>query len=90
MAWSRKCLLPSIPYMSDEEQRIVQARFGQQLRAVRESKKISQEDLASDSGVGRSYLSGVERGKRNVALFNICRLAKALGVHPSDLLDFEV
>ncbi|OWQ44252.1 hypothetical protein CDL60_26220 [Roseateles noduli] len=76
--------------MSDEEQQIVQARFGQRLRAVRESKKISQEDLASDSGVGRSYLSGVERGKRNIALVNICRLAKALDVHPSQLLQFDI
>lgn len=67
----------------------VLTRFGARLREVRKTKDVSQEDLASDSGVARSYLSGVERGKRNIALVNICRLAVALDVHPSELLSFD-
>ena len=64
--------------------------FGARLSAVRQGLGISQEDLALAAGVGRSYLSGVERGRRNVSLVNICKLAQTLGVRPSVLLDFDV
>lgn len=52
---------------------------------MRLSKGLSQEDLAFDTGIDRSYLSGVECGKRNIALVNICRLAKAMKVEPKEL-----
>jgi len=39
--------------------------------------------------LARSYLGGVERGQRNIALLNIFRLAKALELPPSDLLGFS-
>ena len=48
----------------------------------------SQEHLSLESGLARSYLGEVERGKRNIALINICELADTLGVAPSALLDF--
>lgn len=63
--------------------------FGQHLAQLRREQGISQEALALESGLARSYLGGVERGQRNLALVNICRLAHALGVPPSELLDFE-
>ncbi|WP_425480539.1 helix-turn-helix domain-containing protein [Xanthomonas vesicatoria] len=40
-----------------------------------------------ESGLARSYLGGVERGQRNIALLNIYRLAETLGVHPTSLLE---
>lgn len=45
--------------------------------------------LSLESGVARSYLGGVERGQRNIALINICRLAEALGVKPAELFHFD-
>ena len=42
-----------------------------------------------ESGIARSYLGGVERGQRNIALFNICRLADAPGIGPAKLMTFE-
>jgi transcriptional regulator with XRE-family HTH domain len=60
--------------------------FGQQLAALRRQAGLSQEGLALESGLARSYLGGVERGQRNIALLNICRLAAALSVRPSELL----
>ncbi|MBG9390401.1 helix-turn-helix transcriptional regulator [Caenimonas sp. DR4.4] len=65
-------------------------RFGLHLSELRRSRGISQEGLALDSGLARSYLGGVERGQRNIALVNICRLAQALDVPPSRLLEFDV
>lgn len=62
--------------------------FGKRLAALRKSAGWSQERLSLESGVARSYLGGVERGQRNIALVNICRLADSLGVRPYRLLDF--
>lgn len=66
-----------------EDPRVV---FGRQLAAIRKGVGFSQEGLALESGLARSYLGGVERGQRNIALLNICRLAQALKVPASDLL----
>jgi transcriptional regulator with XRE-family HTH domain len=53
-------------------------RFGLRLREVREKAGISQEKLAELAGLHRTYVSSVERGKRNISLQNIERLAEAL------------
>jgi len=55
---------------------------------LRKDRGWSQEQLALQSGLARSYLGGVERGQRNIALENIVRLAKTLELRPSDLMDF--
>ena len=56
------------------------AGFGKRLREVRQDKGISQEKLGDLAGLDRTYVSGVERGKHNVSLINIAKLAKALDV----------
>lgn len=61
--------------------------FGRKLASLRKERGWSQERLALESGVARSYLGGVERGQRNIALLNIYKLASALGRAPSDLFD---
>lgn len=63
--------------------------FGQRLAQLRKARGWSQETLALESGVARSYLGGVERGQRNISLVNICRLAATLELPPSKLLAFE-
>lgn len=63
--------------------------FGKRLTNVRKELGWSQEKLAIESGLARSYLSGVERGIRNIALLNICRLAETLDVSPKELLDIR-
>lgn len=62
--------------------------FGKNLALLRKRKGWSQEKLALESGIARSYLSGVERGQRNIALLNINLLAKTLEIHPSELMNF--
>lgn len=60
-------------------------RFGDRLRKLRKVKGWSQEDFAYECGLDRSYVGGLERGERNVALRNIEKLAKALGISISEL-----
>lgn len=64
-------------------------QFGLRLVKLRKDRGWSQEYLALESGIARSYLGGVERGQRNIAIINICKLAKALEVAPSELLRFS-
>lgn len=61
--------------------------FGKRLREIRQKKKKSQGDIAKALGVDRSYISGIERGVRNPSLKNIERIARALNVEPSELLE---
>lgn len=63
-------------------------KFGTNLRNLRSDKNISQEKLAFLSKLHRTYISDIERGKRNVSLMNIEKLAKALKVDIRDLFNF--
>ena len=49
--------------------------------------KISQEELADRAGIHRNYISQIEGGKRNVSFYNVVRIARALRVSPSGLID---
>jgi len=61
--------------------------FGRALRALREERGYSQEELAERAGLHRNYVGGVERGERNVALENIVKLAAALSIRTKDLFE---
>jgi transcriptional regulator with XRE-family HTH domain len=76
---------PDVSNALDRRQSIV-VRFGQSVRNLRLRLGISQEELAERADLHRTYISGIERGARNVTLRSIERLAKALGVPTSDLL----
>jgi transcriptional regulator with XRE-family HTH domain len=60
--------------------------LGENVRRLRKTKGISQEELALDAGMKRSYLSDLERGTRNPSVRALGRLAEALGVEPEQLL----
>lgn len=61
--------------------------FGLKVRELRKASGLSQEKLAELSGLDRSYLGGIERGEHNLALINIIKLAEALELPPSALLE---
>ena len=61
------------------------ARFGERLRALRHERGVSQEAFADECGLDRTYVSGIERGQRNVGLRNVEVIAKALGISISEL-----
>ncbi len=62
------------------------AKFGQKVKKIRLSKKMSQGDLAKKLGVGSAYISKIERGIQNMSLMGIIKLADALGTPPDRLL----
>lgn len=57
-----------------------------QLRRARARRNLTQEALAERIGIHPSYLGSIERGRRNVPLDTLCRLAWALRLEPHDLL----
>ncbi|WP_116950166.1 helix-turn-helix domain-containing protein [Jiangella endophytica] len=74
-----------MPQPPDDERRALSA-FGARVRELRRELGLSQEDLADRANLHRTYVGSIERGERNVALLNIHRLARALGVTARDLL----
>jgi transcriptional regulator with XRE-family HTH domain len=60
--------------------------FATNLRRLRNARKLSQDDLAYEAEVSRSYLSQLEKGAFYASLNVVGRLAKALEVEPADLL----
>ncbi len=61
-------------------------RFGQRVRELRKARGLSQEAFAAECGLDRTYISGIERGRRNVSLRNIEVIAEALNFTVSELL----
>ena len=62
-------------------------RLGQNVRKLREAKGWSQEDYADRAGIHRTYVSDIERGRRNPTITVVERLAQPLGVTAGSLLD---
>ena len=60
-------------------------RFGERVRQLRNEKELSQESFAYHCGLDSTYISGIERGLRNVSLRNIAIIAIALDVEISEL-----
>lgn len=63
--------------------------FGQRVRALRSEKGISQEELAGRADIDRTYMSGIERGERNVSIEIAQKLALALEMTLSELFHFN-
>ena len=53
--------------------------LGERIREMRKVKNLTQEDLAYESEIDRSYIGGVERGERNLSFDKLCQIAEALG-----------
>jgi transcriptional regulator with XRE-family HTH domain len=61
-------------------------RVGRVIRKYRENAGLSQEALAAESGLHRTYISLVERGRRNITVDALSQIAEALGIYPSRLM----
>ena len=69
------------------ELELVQIAFGSRLRELRHDRLLTLEQVAEEAGLHHNYVGSVERGERNVSLFNIWRIANALGLPAAALLD---
>jgi len=61
--------------------------YGEKLKDFRKKQGLSQEELGFKSSLHRTYISEVERGRRNISIVNIARIAKALGVKIKQFFD---
>lgn len=69
----------------DEETGII-AVVAERVKRERKAAGLSQEELAFEAGLDRTYISQVERSKRNVTVVVLARIARALGTTPDRLL----
>ena len=65
----------------------INQRFGRRIKEIRKAKGLSQERLANLAEVDRTYLPEVERGERNISLVVAEKIANALGVKLSKMID---
>jgi len=65
----------------------IKQKFGLKIKQLRTKKGWSQERLALNAGLDRTYLPSIEKGERNVSLEVIEKLALALNMKPSELID---
>lgn len=61
--------------------------LGKKVRELRVEQNLSQEQLADACGFDRTYISLIERGKRNISFTNLVTLAKGLGLSVSKLVE---
>ena len=62
-------------------------RFGKTVQAQRKAQQLSQEQLASLAGVHRTYIGMIERAEKNITLCNIEKIANALNIKITQLLE---
>jgi DNA-binding XRE family transcriptional regulator len=64
----------------------IEAAFGETIRELRKQKRLSQEDVANESGLDRSFISLLETGRQQPSLITIFQLAKTLGISAGGLI----
>lgn len=73
------CILGGFIIFNDEADLLI--KIGQNVQRLRKEEEISQEALAAQCGINRSYLSEIENGKRNTTILNLHRIAVALDIN---------
>lgn len=66
---------------------IVRKRLGERVKALRVAENLTQERLGLMVGLDRTYILGIEKGRRNVGIDNLTKIAEGLGITLSSLLD---
>jgi transcriptional regulator with XRE-family HTH domain len=63
----------------------IKEKLGQRIRKLREEEGLSQEKFAHKCGLDRTYIASIEKGRRNVSLVNIKKIADAFDISVSEL-----
>ena len=61
-------------------------QLGKKVKLARAKADFTQEKLAEKAGLHRTYIAGIETGRRNISIKNLEKIAKALGIKTNDLL----
>jgi transcriptional regulator with XRE-family HTH domain len=64
----------------------VAKRLGARIQKLRMDQGLSQEELAFEADLHRTYISHVERGSRNITVLALCKIAKGLKIEPYEIL----
>ncbi len=72
-----------------EEEKAFLKQIGNRIKELRTAVDLSQEKLSFVSELDRTYIGSVERGERNISVLNLRKIAKALKVNPTDLLNIS-
>lgn len=78
--------MSSLSERDERERRAWLRAFGQAIREVRTTSGLSQEQLGYRTGLDQTYVSGIERGRRNPTVLVVWRLARGLETSLDDLL----
>ena len=80
-------LIVNIPMVRMGKRADILVRFGLRVRELRQAQGYSQESFAAACELDRTYIGGIERGERNLALRNIEAIAQTLGITLSELME---
>ena len=81
--------MASTPEFDETFAAAVRSEIGRRLRSRRQEADLTQVALAKETGLNNAYISEVERGRRNISMVNICRLASVLDCSPQELAPLE-
>lgn len=68
---------------------MIQVKVGNRIKELRKQMGLSQEKLANNCELDRTYLASVENGKRNISIINLEKIVKALNVTLKEFFDFD-
>lgn len=77
----------SVEYTKEEKSFL--ELIGNRIRELRIKADLSQEKLSFTCNLDRTYIGSVERGERNISALNLRKIAKALKINPSELLNIN-
>ncbi len=68
---------------------MIKIKIGNRIKELRKELGLSQEKLANNCELDRTYVASVENGKRNISIINLEKIVKALNVSLKDFFDYE-
>ena len=68
---------------------MIKEQVGNRIKELRKRLGLSQEEFAFKCEMDRTYITSLERGKRNVSLENLDKIAKAFDMSLSEFFDFD-
>ena len=69
---------------------MIKKQVGERIKAIRKSKKQSQEYAALNAELDRTYWASVESGKRNISIINLQKICKSFGISLKDFFDSDI